>query len=47
MDKVATQTEVLRLYGVKRINEAGRWNERVCSYPRRSYSVADNGESPE
>ena len=35
-DKVAKQTEVQRLYGVRGVNEAGRWNERECPYPRRS-----------
>ena len=35
-DKVAVQTEVQRLYGVRGVNEAGRWNERECPYPRRS-----------
>lgn len=47
MDKVAVQTEVQRLYGIGRVNGAGRWKERACSYPRRSCSVADDGESPE
>ncbi len=35
-DKVASQTEVQRLYGVRGVNEAGGWNERECPYPRRS-----------
>jgi hypothetical protein len=29
-DKVASQTEVQRLYGVRGVNEAGEWNERGC-----------------
>ena len=36
-DEVASQTEVQKLYGVRGVNEAGRWNERECPYPRRSY----------
>jgi hypothetical protein len=39
-DKVATQTEVRRLYGARGVNEAGGWKERGCSYPRRSCSGA-------
>lgn len=39
-DKVAKQTEVLMLYGVRGVNEAGGWNERECFYPRRSCSKA-------
>ena len=35
-DKVASQTEVQRLYGVRGVNEADGWNERECFYPRRS-----------
>jgi hypothetical protein len=35
-DKVAKQTEVQMLYGVRGVNEAGGWNERECFYPRRS-----------
>lgn len=46
-DKVAKRTEVQKLYGVGRVNGAGGWKERICSYPRRSCSVASDGKSPE
>ncbi len=51
-DKVAKQTEVRRLYGVRGVNEAGGWKEREWSYPRRSCSRAEEvnteaGKSPE
>lgn len=45
MDESAKQGEVQKLYGIRDVDVADGWRERLCTYPRRSHAGVPLDES--